>query len=157
MHFAYKKQVEPEWYQIFLKGIGANWLVCLACFLGCSGRDYVSKVVGIWWPTFAFVSLGFGKYCTFVPTLRNKLTDITIGMYIGKGIAPALLGNIVGGGLFVGVLYWYLHLQGQDDILIDGHRYESLRRPSQDLGRWVRLKDRKEVSESQEQVCREQV
>lgn len=83
--------------------------------------------------------------------------DITIGMYIGKGIAPALLGNIVGGGLFVGVLYWYLHLQGQDDILIDGHRYESLRRPSQDLGRWVRLKDRKEISESQEQVCREQV
>jgi hypothetical protein len=83
--------------------------------------------------------------------------DITIGMYIGKGIAPALLGNIVGGGLFVGVLYWYLHLQGQDDILIDGHRYESLRRPSQDLGRWVRLKDGKEISESQEQVCREQV
>ena len=77
MHFAYKKQVEPEWYQIFLKGIGANWLVCLACFLGCSGRDYVSKVVGIWWPTFAFVSLGFGKYCTFVPTLRNKLTVCT--------------------------------------------------------------------------------
>jgi len=68
LHFAYKKQVEPEWYQIFLKGIGANWLVCLACFLGCSGRDYVSKVVGIWWPTFAFVSLGFGKYHAFVLT-----------------------------------------------------------------------------------------
>jgi formate/nitrite transporter FocA (FNT family) len=61
LHFAYKKQITPEWYQIFLRGIGANWLVCLACYLGCSGRDYVSKVVGIWWPTFAFVSLGFGK------------------------------------------------------------------------------------------------
>lgn len=24
-----------------------------------SGRDYVSKIVGIWWPTFAFVSLAF--------------------------------------------------------------------------------------------------
>jgi hypothetical protein len=84
-------------------------------------------------------------------------TDITISMYIWKGIAPSLLGNIIGGSFFVGVLYWYLHIQGQDDILIDGHRYESMRRPSQDLGRWVRLKERKEVTESQEQVCREQV
>jgi hypothetical protein len=83
--------------------------------------------------------------------------DITIAMYIGKGIVPSLLGNIVGGGLFVGVLYWYLHLQGQDDILIDGHRYQPMRRPSHDMGRWVKLNDRKEVTESQEQVFREQV
>ena len=58
--FATTKQVTAEWHQIFLRAIGANWLVCLACFLGMSGREYVSKIVGIWWPTFAFVSLGFG-------------------------------------------------------------------------------------------------
>tara|TARA_R110002003_G_scaffold27_11_gene1425 strand:+ start:1443 stop:1706 length:264 start_codon:yes stop_codon:yes gene_type:complete len=61
LRFAYRKQVVPEWHQIFLRGVGANWLVCMACYLGCSGRDVVSKVVGIWWPTFAFVSLGFGE------------------------------------------------------------------------------------------------
>ena len=61
-NFATTKQVKPEWHQIFLRAIGANWLVCLACFLGMSGREYVSKIVGIWWPTFAFVSLGFGEY-----------------------------------------------------------------------------------------------
>jgi formate/nitrite transporter FocA (FNT family) len=44
---------------IFLRGIGANWLVCLACYLSMSGRDYASKVAGVWLPTFAFVSLGF--------------------------------------------------------------------------------------------------
>lgn len=27
---------------------------------------------------------------------------------------PSLLGNIVGGGLFVGALYWYLFLAGED-------------------------------------------
>jgi hypothetical protein len=78
--------------------------------------------------------------------------DITIGMYVWKGIAPALLGNIVGGGFFVGVIYWYLHLQGQDDITIDDHRYESIKRVEQDLGTWIRLKERKEVIESREQV-----
>jgi formate/nitrite transporter FocA (FNT family) len=61
LRFAYRKQVVPEWHQIFLRGVGANWLVCMACYLGCSGRDVVSKVMGIWWPTFAFVSLGFGE------------------------------------------------------------------------------------------------
>lgn len=57
--FVITKQLTPAWHQIFLRGIGANWLVCLACFLGMSGREYFSKIVGIWWPTFAFVSLGF--------------------------------------------------------------------------------------------------
>ena len=56
--FVTTKQVTPSFHQVFLRGIGANWLVCLACFLGMSGREYVSKIVGIWWPTFAFVSLG---------------------------------------------------------------------------------------------------
>lgn len=83
--------------------------------------------------------------------------DISIGLYIWKGIVPSLLGNIIGGGLFVGVLYWYLHLQGQGDISIDGHRYESMTRPAQDMGRWVRLKERKDMTESREQVNREQV
>lgn len=53
-----QKKYGTKWYQTFLLGIGANFLVCTACFLGHEGRDLVSRVVGIWWPTFAFVSLG---------------------------------------------------------------------------------------------------
>lgn len=58
-NFATKKAVTPQWHMIFLRGIGANWLVCLACFLAFMAREYFSKVVAIWWPTFAFVCLGF--------------------------------------------------------------------------------------------------
>jgi formate/nitrite transporter FocA (FNT family) len=57
--FNEKKVVTPEWHMIFLRGIGANWLVCLACFLSFLAREYVSKVIAVWWPTFAFVCLGF--------------------------------------------------------------------------------------------------
>ena len=57
--FATTKAVTPEWHQIFLRGIGANWLVFLACFLAFMAREYFSKVMAIWWPTFAFVCLGF--------------------------------------------------------------------------------------------------
>lgn len=37
---------------------------------------------------------------------------------------PALLGNIVGGGVFVGVVYWYLYLaMAKDEVIIDGKDY----------------------------------
>lgn len=115
---------------IFLRGIGANWLVCLACYLGMSGRDYISKVVGIWWPTFAFVSLGLDHVVAnmfFVPMgIWQGAPGITVKLYIWKGIIPALIGNIIGGGVFVGALYWYLHLAGGESIAIDGVHFEML-------------------------------
>ena len=58
LSIATSKAVKPLWHQIFLKAIGANWLVCLACFLACCAREFFSKVVAIWWPVFAFVLLG---------------------------------------------------------------------------------------------------
>jgi hypothetical protein len=99
---------------IFLRGIGCNWLVCLACFFSLQGRDLASKVIGIWWPTFAFVSLGFDHVVanmTFIPmAIWVGAPDISVGLYIWKGIIPTLLGNIVGGGVFCGKSYILLFL-----------------------------------------------
>lgn len=110
--FAMTKVVTPEWHMILLRGIGANWLVCPACFLAFMAREYFSKVVAIWWPTFAFVCLGFDHVVAnmfFVPTaIFLGAPEITVGYYIWKSMIPALIGNILGGGLFVGVVYWYL-------------------------------------------------
>lgn len=170
--FVTTKQLKPEWHQIFLRGIGANWLVCLACFLGMSGRELVSKIVGIWWPTFAFVSLGFDHGTTlpftFFACINNAnlwetvvanmffipigiwvgTPGVTVGLYIWKGIIPALLGNIVGGGVFVGAYFWYQYLQGQDTNVIDGQNYEAepvgmldMRTGHVDFGRKKRVSD----------------
>jgi formate/nitrite transporter FocA (FNT family) len=57
--FGTAKAITPAWHQIFLRGVGANWLVCLAAYLSFMGREYFSKVAGIWFPTFAFVQCGF--------------------------------------------------------------------------------------------------
>jgi len=112
--FATKKQVTPDFHMILLRGIGCNWLVCLACFFGIQGRDLASKVIGIWLPTFAFVSLGFDHVVanmTFIPLgIWLGAPQITIGLYIWKGIIPTLLGNIIGGGIFCGTYYWYMLL-----------------------------------------------
>ena len=115
---------------IFLRAIGANWLVCMACFLGTSGRDYVSKVVGIWWPTFAFVSLSLDHVVAnmiFIPIgIWHGTPGISVGLYIWKGIIPGFLGNMIGGGLFVGAFYWYLHLQGAGEVVVDGEAWATL-------------------------------
>lgn len=55
--FATEKMVTPQWHQIFLRAIGANWLVCLAVYLSISSREIVSKIAAIWFPTWTFVAL----------------------------------------------------------------------------------------------------
>lgn len=102
--YAVKKQVTPDFRMIFLRGIGCNWLVSVACFMGLQGRDVASKLMGIWWPIFGFVSLGFDHVVanmTFIPmAIWVGAPEISIGLYIWKGIIPALIGNIVGGAVF---------------------------------------------------------
>ncbi|KAJ5151338.1 uncharacterized protein N7482_010590 [Penicillium canariense] len=124
--FATKKQVVPDFHMIFLRGIGCNWLVCLACFFGMQGRDLGSKIMGIWWPIFAFVSLGFDHVVanmTFVPlAIWLGTPHISVGLYIWKGIIPTLLGNIIGGGLFCGTYYWYMYLLDLNTLPITGLR-----------------------------------
>ncbi|KAJ6790083.1 hypothetical protein PWT90_02087 [Aphanocladium album] len=99
----------PAWHQIFLRGVGCNWMVCLAVYLGVQGQSVASKTVGKWWPVFGFVSLGFDHTVanmTFVPMgIALGTPGLSVGLYIWKGIIPVVLGNIVGGGLFCGKCY----------------------------------------------------
>src|SRR6201999_2196670 len=128
--YATKKQITPEWHQIFLRGIGCNWLVCLACYLGMQGRDLASKVIGIWWPIFAFVSLGLDHVVAnmfFIPIgIWVGTPGLSVGLYIWKGIIPAGLGNIVGGALFCGAYYWWMYLFMEEPIVVDGTVYEKV-------------------------------
>lgn len=104
--FASKKQVTPDFHMILLRGIGCNWLVCLACFFGAQGRSLASKIMGIWLPIFAFVSVGFDHVVanmTFIPLgIWLGTPGITVDLYIWKGIIPTLIGNILGGAIFCG-------------------------------------------------------
>ncbi|KAI4718018.1 formate/nitrate family transporter [Aureobasidium sp. EXF-10727] len=123
------KAVTPEWHQIFVKAIGANWLVCLACFLACCAREFFSKAVAIWGPVFAFVLLGLDHVVAnmfYIPmAIFLHHPDISVSFYIWKSMIPAALGNIVGGSVFVAFVYWYLFLVGDtSEIVIDGDYWD---------------------------------
>lgn len=54
---------------------------------------------------------------------------ITTSFYIWKSLIPALIGNIIGGGLFVGMAYWYLHASGEGPVSVDGVLFAADQKP----------------------------
>ena len=106
---AFAKTTLP-FYKVFLKGIGANWLVCLALWMGMSAKQTSGKIIAIWWPVMAFVAMGYEHSIAnmfFIPLAIFEGAEISWIDFIHKNLIPATLGNIVGGAFFVGTLYWY--------------------------------------------------
>lgn len=105
------------WGVAFVKGIGANWCVCLAVWLALSGHTLLEKMAGCWLPVMAFVALGY-EHCVanmfFIPLGMMEGADVSIYSFITANLIPATLGNIVGGALFVGCLSTWLHLRSDN-------------------------------------------
>ena len=123
INFATMKVVDPQWHQIMLRAIGANWLVCFAVFISISSREIVSKIAAIWFPTATFVAIGLDHVIAnmiWVPTaIWYGHPVISVSFYIWKSMIPTLIGNLIGGGIFVGSAYWYLYLTGEGSVEIE--------------------------------------
>ena len=101
--------------QAFIKAIGCNWLVCLAVWLANASDDIIGKIVGIWFPIMAFVTIGFEHSVAnmfFIPLgLFLGAEGVTWSTMIINNLVPVTLGNIVGGAVFVACIYWYTYLK----------------------------------------------
>lgn len=99
------------WITIFLRGVGANWLVCLAVWLGMSANDAAGRMAGLFFPVMCFVVIGY-EHCIanmfFIPLGMMLGAPVSLTQLLWSNLVPATLGNIVGGAFFVGGLYWYL-------------------------------------------------
>lgn len=105
-------KTSAPFYKVFLKGIGANWLVCLAVWMGMSAQHPSGKILGIWWPVMTFVALGYEHSIAnmfFIPLAIFEGAPVTWASFITDNLIAATLGNIVGGAFFVGTLYWYVY------------------------------------------------
>ncbi len=102
------------WLTVFIKGIGANWCVCLAVWLALSGHTLLEKMAGCFLPVMAFVALGY-EHCIanmfFIPAGMLEGADVSTATFITANLIPATVGNIVGGAAFVGCLNAWLHLK----------------------------------------------
>jgi formate/nitrite transporter len=116
-------KVNLSFWSAFLRGIGCNWLVCLAVWMAISAREVAGKIFAIFFPIMAFVALGY-EHCVanmyFIPMglfLKGTeaaagltLTNLTWGSgLIVKNLIPVTIGNIIGGSGFVAFLYWSVY------------------------------------------------
>jgi formate/nitrite transporter len=118
---AYGK-VSLPFSEALFRAIGCNWLVCLAVWMALAARQTIGKIFSIFFPIMAFVAIGF-EHCIanmyFIPVgifLRSWAgipapdgIDPGIlhwGSFAVKNLIPVTIGNIIGGGIFVGMSYW---------------------------------------------------
>jgi formate/nitrite transporter len=118
------------WGQAVALGALCNALVCLAVWLCYSARSVTDKVLAIVPPIAAFVAAGFEHSVAnmyFIPygllVKTNSafvgeqaglpgLSNLTWSRFFANNLLPVTLGNIVGGGLMVGAIYWFVYLRG---------------------------------------------
>jgi formate/nitrite transporter len=108
-----KGVTESDW-QIFLRAVGCNWLVCLAVWMALGAEDIGGKVLAIFFPIMAFVAMGFDHVVANMFFLPAAIFSHVPG--IGwddalKNWVFAFLGNLVGAGIFVSTSYWYLYVR----------------------------------------------
>lgn len=112
--------------EALFRGIGCNWLVCLAVWMMISSRTVVGKIFAAFFPIMAFVALGFEHSVAnmyFIPMglfLKGgavaakaglDLANLTWGAFFVKNLIPVTIGNIIGGSIFVAALYWSVYLR----------------------------------------------
>ena len=112
-----KGNTETEW-QIFLRAVGCNWLVCLAVWLALAATDVAGKILGIFFPIMAFVAMGFDHVVANMFFLPAAIFADVPGINWGDALHNwvfAGLGNLVGAAIFVAGAYWYLYAREDED------------------------------------------
>ena len=112
----------------FFLGILCNWLVCLAVWISSGADTMTGKIFGIFFPIWLFVLSGFEHSIAnmyYVPAgILAKSNEIYVSLsnlapgaieklswsgFIINNLLPVTLGNIVAGGIFVAMVYWYVY------------------------------------------------
>ncbi|HXP97511.1 MAG TPA: formate/nitrite transporter family protein [Telmatospirillum sp.] len=115
-------KIQPDAVTIFFKGILCNLMVCLAVWLAYSCRSTSDKIISMILPIGLFVAAGF-EHCVanmyFLPMalLLTATGHVPAGLDVSAITVPgilhnllfATLGNIVGGSVMVGGMYWLIY------------------------------------------------
>jgi formate transporter len=111
---AASKGLHENAWQIFLRGVGCNWLVCLGVWIALAADSVGSKVLGMFFPIMAFVAMGFDHVVANMFFLPAGIFAGVPGLDWGEVLHNwvfAFLGNLVGAVVFVATSYWYLYLR----------------------------------------------
>ena len=117
--------------QALALGVLCNVLVCLACWLCYGARSSTDRIVAIVLPIAAFVAGGFehsvaNMYAIpmglmikawappeFWQAIGRTALDYPAltWAHFGHNMLPVVIGNMIGGGVLVGLVYWLVYLR----------------------------------------------
>ena len=121
-----------DFIQAIALGIACNALVCIAVWMCFSARSTVDKILAIIPPIAAFVAAGFEhsianmyfipialfvKYMgspLFFDAIQKTPEDfphLTWGIFFAANLLPVTIGNIIGGAIMVGAMYWLIYVR----------------------------------------------
>jgi formate transporter len=127
-------KVHLGFIQAVMLGTLCNGLVCLAVWMTFSARTTIDRIASIILPITAFVAAGFEHSIAnmyFIPVAlfvkarapesfwqsigktAADYSDLTWSSFVFKNLIPVTLGNIIGGAVLVGAVYWVVYLRKQ--------------------------------------------
>jgi formate/nitrite transporter len=115
--------------QAIVLGALCNALVCLAIWLTYGAHTTADKILAVIPPIAAFVALGFEHSVAnmyFIPVALlietddawmaatsgvPDVSDVTWQSFLVDNLVPVTAGNVIGGGIMVGAVYWFVYLR----------------------------------------------
>lgn len=120
-----------------LRGLVANWLVCLGVTMALVSKSVPGKLLACWLPITAFQTMGMEHIVV------NQFLH-TAGPILGSGVPfwkcifwnflPVTIGNIIGGMVFIGMLFYSTHRTTMDNVLPKEHDEKLERELAAELG-----------------------
>jgi formate/nitrite transporter len=114
----------------FVLGILCNFLVCVAVWMNYAAKDIAGRILGMYFPVMLFVLSGFehsvanmyyvpaGLFALSNPAYAEaaaaagvNTASLTWGNFFINNLIPVTLGNIIGGAVLVGCVYWFVYLK----------------------------------------------
>jgi formate/nitrite transporter len=127
------KKISMTFGNAFCMGILCNWLVCLAVWMAAGAKDIAGKVLAIFFPIWLFIASGFEHSVAnmyYIPAgilakanpayvkaaislgiSQDKIDALNWSSFLSQNLLPVTLGNIAGGVVFVGLIYWISYLR----------------------------------------------
>lgn len=130
-------KIHHTWMQAFSLGVLCNLLVCLGIWMTFGTKDVLTKSMLLILPVAMFVSSGFEhsianlfmvplgivlqntvspEYLASFGFNASSFSDLTVSHFIFNNLIPVTLGNIVGGGVMVGLGYWFIYKAPQTPL-----------------------------------------
>lgn len=97
---------------LFIRGVLCNWMVSTGVVLAMVSDSTIGKIVAMWLPIMLFFYMGFEHSIVNMFLFPSGLlmgADFTVWDYIVWNELPTVVGNLVGGLLFVGLPIYFTH------------------------------------------------